>query len=68
MRVLGRPYPGSGMTLPLGTAGTLLSRRRRRTGDHKIPDAEYTFDVMDDAKSGPSSPSAPLVSRCPVGR
>jgi hypothetical protein len=37
------------MNLPLGTAGTQLSHCRRRTGDHKMRDAEYTCDLMDEA-------------------
>jgi hypothetical protein len=37
------------MSLPLVTASSQLSHRRHRTGDHKIWDAEYTRDLMDEA-------------------
>jgi hypothetical protein len=44
------------MNQPLGTAGSQLSHRRRRTGDHKMQDGEQTCDLMEDALT----PECPL--------
>ena len=56
------------MTLPPGTAGTVLSHRRRPTDDRSIRGAEETYDLVDDARFGKPARSAPLASRLLISR